>query len=180
MDFNAATRDFRSIRGSNLGSAAGAGVATFTGSSYAYVGQTGAANSTNKGILPWALGDTNLSGNGIGFLTSDTQANTGTAILRLLNPSEQTTDFNTANANVNLSTAEDLSTITLFNSLRLDTGGAVNLNYVPLTLDSGGVLALAGNGNINGYSGVSYLTSASNRQIDQKCGGKCETNHTKR
>ncbi|MEZ5385659.1 MAG: hypothetical protein R3F13_09090 [Prosthecobacter sp.] len=76
-----------------------------------------------KGILPWALGDTSLSGAGVGFLTSDTVADTGTAILRLLTLSEQTTDLATAAANVNLSTNETLQTFTSFNSLRLDSGG---------------------------------------------------------
>ena len=153
------------VRGDNLGSASGAGVATFTGSSYAYVGQTGAAGTVTKGILPWALGDTNLSGSGIGFLTSDTAANTGAAILRLLAPSEQSTDLATALANVNLSTNESLQTLTTFNSLRLDSGGGVTLEYVPLTLESGGLLALTGHTGITGHSGVSYLTSTANAEL---------------
>jgi len=153
------------IRGDQFGSAAAAGVSTFTGSSYAYIGQTGAAGTTNKGILPWALGDTSLTGLGVGFVTSDTTANTGTSILRLLAPSEQTTDFGTAGANVNLTTTEALSTLGTFNSLRLGSGGGVLLNYVPLTLDSGGLLTLTGNNGITGFSGVSYLSTTANAEL---------------
>jgi autotransporter-associated beta strand protein len=40
------------IRGDGFGSAAGAGVSTFTGNSYAYVGQLGDTGTTNKSILP--------------------------------------------------------------------------------------------------------------------------------
>ncbi len=153
------------IRADNFGTASAPGVATFTGSSYAYIGQTGNAGTVTKGILPWALGDTDLNGSGIGFVTSDTAASTGTAILRLLTPSEQTTNFATSLANVNLSTMESLSTLTTFNSLRLGSGGGVTLNYTPLALDSGGLLALAGHGGISGFSGVSYITSSANREL---------------
>ncbi|MFO1484003.1 MAG: autotransporter-associated beta strand repeat-containing protein [Verrucomicrobiaceae bacterium] len=156
------------IRADGFGSAAGPGVATFTGSSYAYIGQLGDTGTTNKAIIPWALGDTSLSGNGVGFVTSDSTggaANTGANILRLLSPSEQTTDFATALANVNLSTTQTLATLTTFNSLRLGSGGGVDLNYVPLTLDSGGLLVLAGHTGIVGFSGVSYLTTSSNREV---------------
>ncbi len=153
------------IRGDNFGSNSGVGVATFTGNSYAYVGQTGAVDTATKGILPWALGDVSITGGGTGFVTSDTVANTGTTILRLLTSLEQTTDFATANANVNLGTTEVLSTLTTFNSLRLANNGGVDLNYVPLTLDSGGLIALAGNTGIDGFSGVSYLTTTSNREV---------------
>lgn len=153
------------IRADNFGTASAAGVATFTGSSYAYAGQVGNAGTVTKGILPWALGDTDLGGSGIGFVTSDTATTTGTAILRLLAPSEQTANFGTTLANVNLSTAQTLSTLDTFNSLRLGSGGGVTLNYVPLTLDSGGLLVLSGHGGISGFSGVSYLSTTANREL---------------
>ena len=156
------------IRADNFGSTAAAGVSTFTGSSYAYVGQLGDTGTTNKSILPWALGDTSLVGDGTGFVTSDSTggaANTGANILRLLTSSEQTANFAIANANVNLGTTEVLSTLTTINSLRLASGGGVDLNYVPLTLDSGGLITLAGNTGIDGFSGVSYLTTTSNREV---------------
>ena len=158
------------VRGSNLGNAAGAGVATIAGGAYVFIGQTGGTGSTNKSILPWAFGDTNLlTGGGTFFLTSDSAAagaNTGTNILRALTAGEQVTNLATALANVNLSTNEALSSLTTFNSLRLDSGGGVTLNYVPLALDSGGLLVLAGNTGITGFSGVSYLTTTSNRELD--------------
>jgi autotransporter-associated beta strand protein len=153
------------IRGDNFGTAAGAGVATLTGTNYAYVGQVGNAGSTDKGILPWAFGDTSLVGDGSGFVTSDTSANTGSAILRLLAVSEQTTTLATALANVNLGTSEVLRTARTFNSLRLASGGGVDLLYAPITLDSGGLLVLSGNTGISGFSGVSYLSTTSNREL---------------
>ncbi|MCB1275555.1 autotransporter-associated beta strand repeat-containing protein [Prosthecobacter sp.] len=156
------------IRADNFGSAAGTGVATFTGSSYAFVGQLGDTDTTNKAIIPWALGDSNVAGGGTGFVTADSTggaANTGTNILRLLSPSEQTTDFATANANVNLSTTELLGALNNYNSLRLASGGGVDLNYVPLSLASGGLLALSGNTGIDGFSGVSYLTTVGNAEL---------------
>jgi autotransporter-associated beta strand protein len=157
------------VRGDNLGDAAAAGVATIKGGAYVFIGQTGGTGSTNKSILPWAYGDTSPTGDGTFFLTADSAAagaNTGTNILRPLAVSEQTTDLATALANVNLTTNETLGSLTTFNSLRLDNGGGITLAYVPLTLDSGGLMALTGNAGITGFSGVSYLTSTSNREID--------------
>lgn len=156
------------VRGDNLGNAAGAGVATISGGNYVFIGQLGETGTTNKSILPWAYGDTSLTGEGTFFLTADSAAaaaNTGTDILRPLSLSEQSTTL-ALNANVNLTSNETLSTLTTINSLRLDSGGGVSLNYVPLTLDSGGMIALAGNSGISGFSGVSYLTSSSNRELD--------------
>lgn len=155
------------VRGDGLGNAAGNGVATMTGSAYAFAGQTGATGATNKAILPWAVGDTSLTGSGSFFLTADSAAgvDSGTSILRPLQGSEQATNFATANANVNLSTTEKLAAFTPINSLRLDSGGGVNLSHVPLTIDSGGLLVLAGNTGINGFSGVSYLTTVANREL---------------
>lgn len=153
------------IRADNFGQASAAGVATFTGSSYAYIGQTGNAGTVTKGILPWALGQVGLVGDGTGFVTSDTAATTGTAILRLLTSAEQTSDFATTLANVNLSTLQTLSTPATVNSLRLGSGGGVSLNYVPLILDSGGLLVLAGHAGISGYGGASYLSTSANREL---------------
>jgi len=156
------------VRGDNLGDAADAGVATISGGNYVFIGQTGGTGSTNKSILPWAFGDTSLTGEGVFFLTADSAAagaNTGTNILRPLAANEQTNDLGTAFANVNLTTNESLQTFTSFNSLRLDNGGGVTLEYVPLTLESGGLIALAGNTGISGFSGVSYLTTANNAEL---------------
>ncbi len=152
------------IRADGFGDAAAAGKATIqsTGTGYAFVGQTGDTGTTNKGILPYALGDTNLAGIGLGFVTADSTAavNTSTNRLRLLTGAEQTADLATANANVNLTSAQTLSVVRTFNSLQLGNTSAIALNYVPLTIDSGGILATTGNTGISGFSGVSYLTSS--------------------
>ncbi|MDP2322508.1 MAG: autotransporter-associated beta strand repeat-containing protein, partial [Gammaproteobacteria bacterium] len=156
------------VRGDNLGDAAAAGVATIKGGNYVFIGQLGGTGTTNKSILSWAFGDTSLTGEGTFFLTSDSAAdgaNTGANILRPLTGAEQTTDLATALANVNLTTNEALSSLVTFNSLRLDNGGGITLNYVPLTLDSGGMIVLAGHTGITGFSGVSYLTTTANREI---------------
>ncbi|MEQ1858297.1 MAG: autotransporter-associated beta strand repeat-containing protein [Chthoniobacteraceae bacterium] len=157
------------VRGDNLGAAAAAGVATIKGGAYVFIGQLGDSGTTNKSILPWAYGDTSLTGEGTFFLTADSAAaaaNTAANSLRALTGAEQTTDFTSALANVNLSSTEALSSLTTVNSLRLGSGGGVLLNYVPLTLDSGGLIVLGGNTGITGFSGVSYLTSTSNREIN--------------
>jgi autotransporter-associated beta strand protein len=155
------------VRGDNLGSVAGPGVATFTGNAYAFVGQLGDNGTTNKSILPWAIGDTSLTGGGAGFLTSDSTGaatTTGTNRLRFLTAAEQTTTL-VANANVNLTTSQTLSTALTINSLLLGSGGSIHLDYAPLALDSGGLIALSGNGGISGPSGASYITSTSNREL---------------
>jgi len=158
------------VRGDNLGSAAGAGVATIKGGAYVFIGQLGDTGTTNKSILPWAYGDTDLvAGEGTFFLTADSVGaalDSGVNILRPLSGAEQTTDFSTALANVNLTTTVPLTNLNTYNSLRLDSGGGVILNYVPLTLDSGGLMVLGLNTGITGYSGVSYLATTSNREIN--------------
>ncbi len=162
------------IRGDGFGSAAGAGVATVRSSTnFAFTGQTGATDTTNKSIIPWILGDTSLTGLGMGFVTADSTAgaaNTGTNILRLLRASEQVTSFE-ATRNVSLSGVQDYEAGALLlanplsvNSLRLNSGGGVAMiGGVALTLESGGLLAFAGN---TGFSSPSaLLTTASNREF---------------
>ena len=67
------------IRADNFGDAAGNGVATIQGSTatYAFIGQLGGTGTTNKSILPWAIGDTDINGTGIGFVTADSAAASG-------------------------------------------------------------------------------------------------------
>ena len=156
------------VRGDSLGDAAGAGVATIKGGNYVFIGQLGDTGTTNKSILPWAYGDTSLTGEGTFFLTADSAAsaaNTGANILRPLALSEQSTTL-ALNANVNLTSNETLSTLMTINSLRLAADGGVSLNYVPLTLDSGGMIVLADHTGISGFSGVSYLTTTGNKELD--------------
>lgn len=157
------------VRADNFGSAAGVGVGTIqgTGNGYTFIGQTGATSTSNKSILPWAIGDTNVAGAGTNFVTADAAAaaaNSGTARLRLLNGSEQVGNLSTASANVNLTSSTGLSSSLLINSLRLDgAGGGITMtNNAVLTLDSGGLLALSGN---SGISGSGRITTSSNREL---------------
>jgi autotransporter-associated beta strand protein len=88
------------FRGTNLGTGTGAGVAVIQGN-FPLSG-AGTLGQTNKGILPYALVDPSLSGNGISFATADT----ATSILRPLNTAtEMVTNALTASANVRLTTA---------------------------------------------------------------------------
>jgi len=156
------------IRADGFGNAAAAGVSTIqgTGNGYTFIGQTGATGTTNKSILPWAIGDTSIAGAGTNFVTADAAAaaaNTGTARLRLLNGSEEVANLSTANANVNLAASTGLSSALVINSLRLDgAGGGITMtNNAVLTLESGGLLALAGN---TGISGSGRISTSSNRE----------------
>jgi autotransporter-associated beta strand protein len=135
--------------GTNLGAAAGVNTATIKGN-VTFVGQT-AASGTNKGILPWALAeDTTTSA--IGFAT----ASSATGVIRLLTPAEKvSTTTLTINANQELSGAAATAVSISLNSLALNSGGGVTLtstfpNVPVLTIQSGGILAKAGNTGING------------------------------
>jgi len=158
------------VRGSGLGNAAANGVATIQGqgNGFAFIGQTGATGTNNKGIIPWALGDTSLSGGGIGFLTADSAAagaNTGTNRLRFLTASEQVTNALTGNANVVLSGAGGALSAggnTTINSLVLGSGGGLTISPLAIvTIDSGGLIAQSGNTGISGGS----ITTTSNREL---------------
>ncbi len=149
------------FRGDNLGSAAGNGVATVqaTGAGYVTTGQTGAAGSVNKGIIPWALVDTSATGSGTSFATVDT----ATSILRPLAAGEINSGSLVANGNIFLSGATPtVATNTTINSLTLgSTGGVVIEPLATLILDSGGILATAGNAGIHG----GLLSTTSNREV---------------
>jgi autotransporter-associated beta strand protein len=147
--------------GTNLGAAAGAGNATIKGN-VSFVGQT-AASGTNKGILPWALAeDTTTSA--IGFAT----ASTATGVIRLLTPAEKvSTTTLTTNANQELSGAAVSAASVSLNSLSLLSGGGVTLtstfpNVPVLTIQSGGILAKAGNTGINGGVLLANVNVATN------------------
>ncbi|WP_395733617.1 beta strand repeat-containing protein [Prosthecobacter sp.] len=156
------------IRADGFGNAAGANVATIQGSTatYTFTGQLGATGTTNKSILGWAIGDTSVTGGGIGFVTADSAAagaNAGTNRLRLLSGSEQVTILSTAGTNVNLSSAANLAASLSINSLQLGSGGGITLSGgAVLTLESGALLVQAGN---SGISGTGTLTAASNREL---------------
>ncbi len=115
------------------------------------MGQTGAVGANTKGILPWALAE-NTTAATIGFATADA----ATGVIRLLSAGEKlTTTTLTANVNQELSGAAASAASVSINSLALLSGGGVTLNTtfptIPvLTIQSGGILAAAGNTGITG------------------------------
>ncbi|WP_397381393.1 autotransporter-associated beta strand repeat-containing protein, partial [Prosthecobacter sp.] len=156
------------IRADGFGNAAGVNVATIQGSTatYTFTGQLGATGTTNKSILGWAIGDTSITGAGVGFVTADSAAagaNAGTNRLRLLSGSEQVSSLSTAGTNVNLISTANLAASLSINSLQLSSGGGITLSGgAVLTLESGALLVQAGN---SGISGTGTLTATSNREL---------------
>jgi autotransporter-associated beta strand protein len=167
LHFGTVTRNTQAtalFRGASLGTVAGPGVATIrsTNGGFLFSGAQGAAGTANKGIVPWALVDTSVSGAGISFATMDT----ATSAIRPLNGSEYTTNALTAGTNnILLNGATALSTPSVsLNSLTLADTGSLTVNPgQTLTLASGGILAL---GTYTG-AGISggILTSATNELI---------------
>jgi autotransporter-associated beta strand protein len=157
------------FRGTNLGNAEGNGVAAISGpvatSGLSFSGQTGATGTTNKGIVPWALVDTSSAGTGLSFATADAVAGaslTGTSLLRPLAPSEMVVNSLSNQANVSLNSTISLTENRSINSLTLQSGGRVNVTFpFTLTVDSGGVLAFAGNDGIRG----GLLTTGAGREL---------------
>lgn len=145
------------FRGSNLGSTPGAGVATIlTTKAPTFTGQTATTGSFNQGILPWALVDTTTTGLGQGFATYD-----ATNGIRLLAASEQV-NYLLGTANVALTDTKGVLATMNINSLNLGSGGGVAVQPLTiLTLQSGGLLAFAGNTGIQG----GLLTTASNAEL---------------
>jgi autotransporter-associated beta strand protein len=148
------------FRGTNLTSGTvGAGTASIIDTAGFTLVGSGTANTTIKGILPWALVDCSATGfgaTGIGssFATTDSAAETtGTvgAIWRPLSTTEYGTTLVSGN-NVVLSSGVALSTGTLaLNSLTLNSGGGVSLQATQtLTISSGGLLLQDGNSGISG------------------------------
>lgn len=139
------------IRGTSLGSAAGAGVATFaTTTAPTFVGAAGGANSANKAIVPWALIDGSATGLGSSFATTDGGASN---IWRPLNSNEYVTSvtYATTANNIVLSGLDRLIGSYTQNSLTLNSGGGLTINPMQtLTLQSGGVLMKEGNAGISG------------------------------
>jgi len=150
------------FRATNLGADFGPGVGTIISDNknagFVFIGSAGAAGTTSKGILPWALADTNTStGVGVSFATADT----GFDLIRVLNPTtEMVTNVFTTGTNVLLSNAQSagspagvsINSLTMNNaasSVAIATGST-------LQLSSGGLLATVANAGING----GYLNSA--------------------
>ena len=135
------------FRGTSLGTAAGASVATIasTTTGFTLVG-AGGVGATNKGILPWALVDTSATGSGVSFATADA----ATGLLRPLGGTEASASITTGD-NVLLSGAAAPGASASINSLTLSGGSSVtNTANSTLTVTSGGILALPGSSSISG------------------------------
>lgn len=146
-------------RGDNLGNTPGAGVATMkAGSTPTYLGQTGAAGTINRGIIPWAIVDQSATGLGTAFATY----NTTNGIMALNAVAGEQVAFVLGTANVALTTAKATLGATSVNSLNLGSGGGITTQPLTiLTVDSGGVLAMTGNTGIQG----GILTTGGNRDL---------------
>lgn len=138
------------FRGTSLGTAAGPNIATIANSTggFTFNGQTGATNTKNKGILPWALVDTTTTGNGVSFATTDAAAGAvGTAILRPLNAGEyETANTFVANNNINLTSGTTSVTATInVNSLTIAGNAGIAVDpFRSITGSSGGILVKTG------------------------------------
>ena len=151
------------FRGTGLGAAAiGAGGAGGTASvaftaAPTVTGQSGAAGSPNRGILPWALVDTATGGTGTSFATYS--AANG---LQALQAGDSTAGL-TANNNVVATSALTAPAAGLtINSLTLKAGSGLTIGAGNnITLDSGGLLATA----TAGISGAGVLKTATTREI---------------
>jgi autotransporter-associated beta strand protein len=146
------------FRGSNLGTAAGSGIATIQDSGgttgFSFNGATGGTGTNTKGLIPWALIDTAVDGTGVSFATGDSAAAaTGTlAILRPLAANEMATDTAfAASVNERLTGNRPVTTAVTPNSLTLEANGQVTISqFIALNFSSGGILARAGNSGIGG------------------------------
>jgi autotransporter-associated beta strand protein len=135
------------FHGTSMGSAAAGGVATLadTTTGFTFNGQTGAAGTTSKGILPWALVGTSLSDLGSSFATADT----ATAIIRPLAAGEYASGTISANNNMLVTTGLTAQPAVAPNSLTFDTGGSLAIGSTngignTVTLSSGGILVRNG------------------------------------
>ncbi|MGB8169122.1 MAG: hypothetical protein WCF18_16615, partial [Chthoniobacteraceae bacterium] len=142
-----------------LPNVAGVTISNGTNATLTFTGQTGGRDTVTKGILPWALVDTDVvNGVGTSFATFDATTNPtdpfnvtapGLNPVRGLRFGEQTTAL-TVNANLSLISAQSIVATTNFNSLTLRSGGGLTAGPLnQITLSSGGILAQAGNTGIN-------------------------------
>ncbi|NBV53936.1 MAG: hypothetical protein EBR83_10540, partial [Verrucomicrobia bacterium] len=157
------------FRGTNLGQAAGNGVATISDTGptngFLFNGQGGANGTSTKGILPWALVDATVTGSGTSFATGDGTTFTS-AILRPLAAGE----YGTANAfavNTNVLLNSGTTTVAAGvnpNSITIDSSAGLTIGSLQqVSLSSGGILVRSGStstiagGVINQTSGFSPL-----------------------
>ncbi len=159
------------IRGSSLGTAAGAGISTLTFTAApTFIGQTGAAGTTNKGILPYVIVDSSATGFGTSFATTSAAGQ----IVRPLNTgTEMVTNAYTANTNILLTGAQPaIAADTSINSLTINSGNVTITNpafptaYRTLTISSGGLLATASStisgGIVTGANPLNIFTPGAN------------------
>ena len=143
------------IRGSSLGTAAGAGISTLTFTAApTFIGQTGAAGTTNKGILPYVIVDSSATGFGTSFATT---SGAGQIVRPLNTGTEMVTDVYTANTNVRLTGAQPaIAADTSINSLTITSGNVTVTDPAfptarrTLTLSSGGLLSTTAASTISG------------------------------
>lgn len=147
------------FRGDNLGNTPGAGVATMKASTApTFTGQTGAAGTTNRGILPWALVDQSVSGSGTAFATYDSVR----GILALNAVAGEELGHLQTGTNAALTEGRTGLGSYSVNSLTLRSAGAVEMNPMQtLTIESGGLLALPENAGV--YGGL--LSTTSGREL---------------
>ncbi len=162
------------FRGTNLGSAAGNGVATIknTGSTngFAFNGQNGATGTKSKGLMPYALVDTMATGSGISFATGDSGGTTNAGTIANVRPlaanEYETANSVVANNNILLNggMTTPVPTGLTVNSITMDGGANLTLSaYQLLSLSSGGILVRSGStsnltgGSLNQTSGFSPL-----------------------
>ena len=146
LSFTGLTRQNNStlfLRGTSLGTAPGANVATvlFTASPGTLIGGGGdPTTSTTASILPWAYGNTSASATlASTFLTWDS----GTQRIIPVNVATgYATNVLTAGAQDNVNQGADaaLAAPTTINALRIAPAAAINISGSPLTVTSGAIL----------------------------------------
>ncbi len=148
------------FRGTNLGSAPTDNVSNimFT-SAPLLTGGGGNAGTTTVSIIQGAFGSGSPTGTGTDMVTYNIADNPFG--LRLLNEGGFTGEYETAvltvsNSNVKLSSSVAPGAGITINSLILASGGAVASSANTLTIGSGNILALAGNGGINDLSVLAF------------------------
>ena len=163
------------IRGSSLGQnplgtagsavfmASGATTSGGTAGNGQVVGQTG-IGGVNMLIYPWAVADTSVSGNGIGFATYGTNGirplNFSTdGIVNALNTNDNV-QLTSGVATTSGSGVYSLNSLTLGSTAALGSGTATINAGSTITLQSGGLLALGGTSTIGGSGALSTSNNA--------------------
>lgn len=172
LNFSGITRSNNStlfVRGTNLGAAAGAGVAQITSATSpgTLIGGGGAAGSTNISILPWAVGNTTATGlNNSSFVTFD-----ATNGLRPLATAEYATltSGESDNNNTRLTAATAISAATTVNSVLVAGAGTLLSGTGGLNITSGALMyapsattagTISANVNFGGAEGVITNTAS--------------------